>query len=101
MKRTNGITLISLIITIIVLLILAGVVLATLTGQGSIIKNAENAVGKYNESVVKEEAILNSIDKYPPQQSNDCVYISWIRFHYIAWFYDCKYLKWKIVKVFY
>ena len=64
MKRTNGITLISLIITIIVLLILAGVVLATLTGQGSIIKNAENAVGKYNESVVKEEAILNSIDKY-------------------------------------
>ena len=50
MKRENGITLIALVITIIVLLILAGVALATLTGQGNIIENSENAVGKYNNS---------------------------------------------------
>ena len=64
MKRTNGITLIALIITIIVLLILAGVALATLTGQGNIIGNAENAVGKYNNSVAEEQQLLNEIEKH-------------------------------------
>ena len=46
------------------MLILAGVVLATLTGQGNIIGNAENAVGKYQEEVNKEELVLNSIEKF-------------------------------------
>ena len=63
MKRENGITLIALVITIIVLLILAGVALATLTGQGNIIGNAENAVGKYNNSVNSEQELINGIDK--------------------------------------
>ena len=55
---------IALVITIIVLLILAGVALATLTGQGNIIGNAENAVGKYNNSVASEQQLLNEIEKY-------------------------------------
>ena len=46
------------------LLILAGVALATLTGQGNIIGNAENAVGKYNNSVADEQQFLNEIEKY-------------------------------------
>ena len=46
------------------LLILAGVTLATLTGQGNIIENAENAVGKYNNSVAPEQQLLNEIEKY-------------------------------------
>ena len=64
MKSTKGITLIALIITIIVLLILAGVALAALTGQGNIIVDAENAVGKYNNSVIEEQELLNEIEKY-------------------------------------
>ena len=64
MKETKGITLIALIITIIVLLILAGVALATLTGEGSIIQNAENAVAQYNNSVEKEQILINNVDKY-------------------------------------
>ena len=64
LKNKNGITLIALIITIIVLLILAGVALATLTGQGNIIGNAENAVGKYNNSVEEEQQLLNEIEKH-------------------------------------
>ena len=64
MKRENGITLIALVITIIVLLILAGVALATLTGQGNIIENSENAVGKYNNSVIEEQELLNTIEQY-------------------------------------
>ena len=46
------------------LLILAGVALTTLTGQGNIIGNAENAVGKYNNSVATEQQLLNEIEKY-------------------------------------
>ena len=64
LEKRNGITLIALVITIIVLLILAGVALATIFGQGNIIENAENSVGKYNEEVGKEQDILNSIEKF-------------------------------------
>ena len=46
------------------LLILTGVALATLAGQGNIIGNAENAVGKYNNSVAEEQQLLNEIEKY-------------------------------------
>ena len=38
--------------------------LATLTGQGNIIGNAENAVGEYNNSVIEEQKLLNEIEKY-------------------------------------
>ena len=68
-----GITLIALIITIIVLLILAGVALATLTGEGSIIGNAENAVGKYNNSVLKEQQLLNEIEQLFKENINSDV----------------------------
>ena len=63
-RKKVGITLIALVITIIVLLILAGVALATIFGQGNIIENAENSVGKYNEEVGKEQDTLNSIEKF-------------------------------------
>ena len=53
-----------MIITIIVLLILAGVTLTTLIGEGSIIGNAKNVVGKYNNSVIEEQMLLNEIEKY-------------------------------------
>ena len=35
-----------------------------MTGQGNIIGNAENAVGKYNNSVESEQQLLNEIKKY-------------------------------------
>ena len=53
------------------LLILAGVALATLTGQGNIIENAENAVGKYNNSVASEQQFLNEIEKYLIEHTNN------------------------------
>ena len=46
------------------MLLLAGVAISTLTGQGSIIENAKNAVGKYNNSVMKEQELLNLISSY-------------------------------------
>lgn len=64
MKKQKGITLIALIITIIILLILAGVVLNSIIGNGSIIGKSQEAVDKYNGAVTEEKEIINTISKY-------------------------------------
>ena len=64
LEKRNGITLIALVITIIVLLILAGVTLAAISGQGNIIGSAENAVGKYNNKMIEEQEQLNEVIEY-------------------------------------
>ena len=63
MKKQKGITLIALIITIIVLLILAGVALNSIFGQGSLIGNAQNAVDEYNKKVEEEKLALEQYFK--------------------------------------
>ena len=56
LNRTNkGITLIALVITVIVLLILAAVSIATLTGDNGILTKAQTASEKTKEASVKEE----------------------------------------------
>ena len=45
-KSTKGITLIALVITIVILLILAGVSIAMLTGDNGILTQAQNAKEK-------------------------------------------------------
>ncbi len=57
-KKTKGITLIALVITIIVLLILAGVSIATLGGENGIIGRAKKAKTTTEEKQAEEEAIL-------------------------------------------
>ena len=59
MKQENGITLIALVITIIVLLILAGVTIATLTGENGILNQANQAKIKSDIAEVKEKAQLD------------------------------------------
>ncbi len=54
MKKQNGITLIALVITIIVLLILAGVSIAMLTGDNGILTKATNANDATREAEMKE-----------------------------------------------
>lgn len=51
-KERKGITLIALVITIIVLLILAGVSIITLTGNNGILTKAENAK---EQTIIGEE----------------------------------------------
>ena len=57
-KNVHGITLIALVITIIVLLILAGVSIAMLTGQNGILTQAQNAKQATEQSGAKEKAEL-------------------------------------------
>ena len=66
MKRNKGITLIALVITIIVLLILAGVAISMLSGENGILKKAAEAKTKTEESQKEESTALldMEIDSY-------------------------------------
>ena len=57
-KKNNGITLIALVITIIVLLILAGVTIATLTGENGILTRASEASEKTKQANAEEQVQL-------------------------------------------
>ena len=58
LKERKGITLIALVITIIVLLILAGVSIAMLTGQNGILTQANNAKDETEQANAKEKVEL-------------------------------------------
>ena len=57
-KQNNGITLIALVITIIVLLILAGVSIAMLTGDNGILTQSKQAKIETAKGSLKEEINL-------------------------------------------
>ena len=60
-KKNNGITLIALVITIIVLLILAGVTIATLTGENGILTRASDASEQTELADEREKVELATI----------------------------------------
>ena len=62
-RKERGITLIALVITIIVLLILAGVSIAMLTGQNGILTQAQNARNETEKASVIEQARLDILEK--------------------------------------
>ena len=63
MKKNKGITLIALVITIIVLLILAAVSIATLTGENGILTQANKAKEETRGANVDETIQLWKIEK--------------------------------------
>ena len=62
LKQQKGITLIALVITIIVLLILAGVTIAMLSGNDSTPKKANEAAAKDAVAAAKDKVNLMAID---------------------------------------
>ena len=69
LKRKNGVTLIALVITIIVLLILAGVTIAMLTGENGILSKAQKAKDSTEEAKERENAELKVVEDYLSSQS--------------------------------
>ena len=63
MQKKKGISLIVLVITIIVMVVLAGAIIITLNNSG-IIEKAQNAVDASNEATVKEVASLGWAEAY-------------------------------------
>ena len=71
MKNNKGITLISLIITIIILVILAGVTITTLVGENGILNKSKEASEKYIEEQVKEKITLAILDIQTQLRENE------------------------------
>ena len=67
----KGITLISLVITIIILLILAGVSIAMLTGENGILTQAKKAKDETENAQIEEENILITYEDYINNEIND------------------------------
>ena len=61
-KLNKGITLIALVITIIVLLILAGISIAMLTGQNGILAQAQKAKTETENAAANEAGILSDYE---------------------------------------
>ncbi len=70
LKKERGITLIALVITIIVLLILAGVSIAMLTGDNGILTQAARAKEETEKAQEKEETTLGNYEYYISQYTN-------------------------------
>ena len=63
-KEKKGITLIALIITIIVLLILAGITLSMVLGPNGIIDRAKQAKEETERAALNEQLMFNEVDNY-------------------------------------
>ena len=63
-KKAQGITLIALVVTIVVLLILAGITISLVFSENGIIAKAREAVEKTNQAVINEQAELNELYGY-------------------------------------
>ena len=62
--KERGITLIALVVTIVVLLILAGVTINAVFSDSGIIKKAQDAQNKANESVQKDMEQINALENW-------------------------------------
>ena len=69
-KNERGITLIALVVTIVVLLILAGVSVNALFSENGIIKRAQDAQNKMNNAQESDLNALNDLDKWINNQVN-------------------------------
>ena len=63
LKKERGITLVALVVTIIILLILAGVSIAMVSGDG-LFSRSRNAVNAYKNSADNEALQLNVYEQY-------------------------------------
>ncbi len=62
LQKNNGITLVALVVTIVILLILAGITIMYTMGENSIFKKAQEAKNKTEEAIQNEQEYMNSID---------------------------------------
>ena len=62
LRKETGITLVALVVTIVVLIILAGVTLMYTMGENSIFQKAQDAKNKTADAIKNEQEYMNSID---------------------------------------
>ncbi len=59
-KKEKGITLVALVVTIVVLLILAGVSISLVLGNNGIVKKAQDAKANYADGSTADDTAMNS-----------------------------------------
>jgi hypothetical protein len=64
LKGQKGITLVALVVTIIVLIILAGVSIALVLGNNGIVTKAQTGANNYKGAAANEKAELTNIEAY-------------------------------------
>lgn len=70
-KKEKGITLVALVVTIIVLLILAGVAISLTIGQNGIFTRAQNATERWDDASTNEAEQMNDFtDTYDDVVAN-------------------------------
>ena len=69
-KQVKGITLIALVVTIIVLLILAGVALNLTIGQNGIFSRAQDAANTWKNAETNEQSAMNDLSSWMDQYLN-------------------------------
>ena len=69
-KKTQGITLIALVVTIVVLLILAGITISLVFSENGIIAKAREAAEKTNQAVINEQVQMNELAGYMENMLN-------------------------------
>lgn len=67
-KEQKGITLIALVVTIIVLLILAGITLSTVLGNNGLIQKTKSAAQAYQNAAAQEQIELENVEETIMQQ---------------------------------
>ena len=70
LKNTTGITLIALVVTIVVLLILAGVSVNAVFGQDGIIQKAKDAQNKMDQAVENDQKSINELNSWIESKVN-------------------------------
>ena len=63
LRGKSGITLIALVITIIVLIIIAGISIGMLSGDNGILKRAIQAKDTYDDSAKKDDEVMNKLEE--------------------------------------
>ena len=64
MRREKGITLVALVVTIIVLIILAGISINLVLGENGIITKSKQAKEKSEQATLNEQTALNEIGRF-------------------------------------
>ena len=70
-KETSGITLIALVVTIVVLLILAGITISLVFSENGIIAKAKEAAEKTNQAAINEQEQMNEVAGYLDNMLNE------------------------------
>lgn len=69
-KKEKGITLVALVVTIVVLLILAGVSLSLVISNQGILTRSKSAVTNYTNAAAEEKAGLQNVETYMNNLNN-------------------------------